>query len=485
MNRLAYSFFIFILAVSVGFAAGGAIGQQPDVAANIELLDRWIRAQMEYRGLPGLAVAVVYDQDLVWSGYYGYADLEAKKAITVQTVFRIASITKTFTSTAIMILRDRGKLKLDDPVAQYLPWFTYRNRFPDGPVVTIRHLLTHTSGLPREAAFPYWTDNTFPSREEMIEAFHNQESTFEPETKLKYSNLGMAILGEIVAVAGGEPFEQFVQRNILDPLEMKSTSVVPAGEIRNRIAVGYNRRMPDGTRKRTPFLDSRGLTSAANIASTAEDLARFASAHLRQGPVGGKQILKASTLREMHRVQWLNPGWGSGWGLGFSVSKSGDRITFGHGGWAGSHTSNLTVSPDEKVAVVVMTNCDDGVPAFFASRILSMLAPAIKKGLPAPIAVAPQDTAAWRKYVGRYSDPDGGITDVLVYNGKLTMYGFNYPPEENPVGSLIELTPEGDNSFRMTGENGNGELVVFEMGTDGRVRRVKATENYLFPVQSP
>jgi CubicO group peptidase (beta-lactamase class C family) len=483
MKRPALFLFILILAVSIGFADGAAIRQQPDVAANIDLLDKWIRAQMEYRDLPGLAVAVVYDQDLVWSGYYGYADLEAKKPVTAQTVFRIASITKTFTSTAIMILRDRGKLQLDDPVAKYLSWFTYKNRYPDGPAVTIRHLLTHTSGLPREAAFPYWTDNNFPSREEMVEAFHNQESVFEPETKLKYSNLGMAILGEIVAVAGGEPFDRFIQKNILDPLEMNSTSVIPAGEIRNRIAVGYNRRMPDGSRKRTPFFDSKGLTSAANIASTAEDLARYASAHMRQGPVGGKQILKTSSLREMHRVQWLNPGWGSGWGLGFSVSKSGDRVTFGHGGWAGSHTSNLAVSPDEKVAVVVMTNSDDGVPSFFASRILTMLAPAIKKSLPAPAPAAPPDTAAWKKYVGRYSDPDGGITDVMVFNGKLMMVGFNYPPEENPVGALTELTPEGDNTFRTTGENGNGEPVVFEMGTDGRVKRVKATENYLFPVQ--
>lgn len=112
-----------------------------------------------------------------------------------------------------------------------------------------------------------------------------------------------------------------------------------------------------------------------------------------------------------------------------------------------------------------------------------MLAPPIKKALPAPVPVAPQDTAAWRKYVGRYTDSDGGITDVLVYNEKLMMYGFNYPPEENPVGSLVELTPEEDNSFRMTGESGNGDLVIFEMGKDGRVKRVKATENYLFPVE--
>ena len=146
------------LGVGNARAGGSDIRNNPAVAENIALLEKWIEAQMEYANIPGLAIAVVRDQELVWSREFGHSNLERKIPATPQTVFRIASITKTFTSTAIMILRDRGKLRLDDSVSHYLPWFTYPNRFPGCPPVTIWHLLTHTSGLARESPFPYWTD---------------------------------------------------------------------------------------------------------------------------------------------------------------------------------------------------------------------------------------------------------------------------------------------------------------------------------------
>ena len=127
----------------------GPLREHADLAPKIALLEQWIEAQRTYRGIPGLSIAVVHDQEIVWSRGFGVADLTTKAPVTPGTVFRIASITKTFTATAVMLLRDRGKLRLDDPVSAHLPWFTYKNRHTDGPVVTIRQLLTHTSGLPR------------------------------------------------------------------------------------------------------------------------------------------------------------------------------------------------------------------------------------------------------------------------------------------------------------------------------------------------
>jgi hypothetical protein len=237
--------------------------------------------------------------------------------------------------------------------------------------------------------------------------------------------------------------------------------------------------MPDGSRTRSAYVDSKGIAPAANITSTVEDLARFASAHMGFRPSSGKQILAAATLREMHRVQWMPAHWKGAWGLGFSVGKNDERNTFGHGGWIGSHRSQMTVSPEEKLAVVVFVNADDGNPAFFADRALSMLGAAIKKVLPAPPATPP-DTA-WKHYVGRYVDPDSAWTDILVYGGKLMMYGYNYPPEENPETALTELVPVGLHRFRRNEAAGRGEYVVFEMGKDGKVRRIKAAENYLYP----
>lgn len=483
MKRLFLIAWLFFSSVTVLCSGGETLLKNPEVASNIVLLEKWIVSQMESRDLPGLAIAVVHDQDLVWSRGFGYADLESKTPMTPKSIFRMASITKTFTSTAIMILRDRGKLDLDDPVAKFLPWFSYENRFPDGPPVTIRHLLTHTSGLPRESAFPYWTDHQFPSRRDIIIALHNQQNVYEPETKLKYSNLGMAILGEVVEAASGEPYFQFVQKSILDPLMMSSTSVYPPDELGPQFVRGYGRRFPDGTRSKSDRSDFNGLTAAAGISSSAEDMARYLSFHLCESKPGKQMVLKPGTLREMHRVQWLQPSWKSGWGLGFSVTKGDERTTFGHGGWVAGNRSQITVSPKEKVGVVVMVNADDGVPALFANRALSMLAPAIARAAKEPEPAAKWDPA-WQKYVGRYTDTWGWDTEIMRYGEKLVMYGYGYPPEDDPTESVIELTPEGKDVFRMTGANGSGELVFFEFNPDGTLHRIKAEENYLYPKKS-
>ena len=165
------------------------------VADAISLLDLWIKEQMAYRQLPSLTIGIVYDQELIWAQGYGYADLERQAPATPRTLYRIASITKTFTATAIMQLRDAGRLRLDDPVVDYLPWFQLRNPFDQAPVVTIRHLLTHTAGLPREAAFPYWTDHNFPTREQIREALPSQPMIYPPRLHLQVLQPGHGAAG--------------------------------------------------------------------------------------------------------------------------------------------------------------------------------------------------------------------------------------------------------------------------------------------------
>ncbi|MCI0495699.1 beta-lactamase family protein, partial [candidate division KSB1 bacterium] len=285
MKKIFCYFLILALLISSSWSQESSIANESEVVSAIQLAETWITAQMEYFDLPGLSVGIVYDQDLIWSSNYGYSNVEMKIPMTPQTIFRIASITKLFTCTAIMQLRDQGKLQLDDPVEKYLPWFKIRNQYPDSPPIAIRHLMTHTSGLPREAAFPYWTDHKFPTLEQIIDALRDQETIYPSETKWKYSNLGMALLGEIVAAASGEAYENYIQNHIVAPLQMTSTSVNLTSDHKKRLAVGYGRRLADGTRKIMPFTDSKGLTPAANISSTVEDLAKFAALQFRDGNV--------------------------------------------------------------------------------------------------------------------------------------------------------------------------------------------------------
>ncbi len=134
----------------------------PEVQAQIGLFSAWLEGQIEYRGLPGIVVGVVSDQDLVWAEGFGHADLDGDRRMDVDTRFRMASHSKLFTATAIMQLREQRKVRLDDPVTDYLPWFTFQRAAPDDPPLTIEHLLTHSSGLPREAG-SHWSDLDFPT----------------------------------------------------------------------------------------------------------------------------------------------------------------------------------------------------------------------------------------------------------------------------------------------------------------------------------
>ena len=481
MRKVFILFSILLLLGHSGFAQQPALASNAEVLSKIQLLEEWIQAQMEYRGLPGLSIGIVFDQSLIWAKGYGLADLEKKTSVLPGSIYRIASITKLFTTTALLQLRDQGKLRLDNPVSKSLPWFTMKNKFADAPPLTIEHLVTHTSGLPRESAFPYWTDHKFPTREEMIDALKKQETVFPSETRWKYSNLAFALAGEVVMAISGEPYDAYIQKHILAPLGMKDTSVYLSEEHKKRLVTGYGRRLPDGTRKIMPFTDSKGIAPAANMSSTIEDLAKFISLQFRlDGKPGESQILQGTTLREMHRVHWLEPNWKSAQGLGFWINRMDERTIVGHGGWVGGYRTQIGFCSDEKIGVIVLTNADDGDPEFFLEQAFKIVAPAILKAAKPPSKPTEADPS-WQIYLGRYEDPANFDTEIMIVDGKLVMYGFNYPPETNPEGSLTELTPERKHTFRMTGENGDGELVVFELGPDGKVKRVKTGENYIYP----
>jgi len=463
------------------FAQNSPIIENAQVQSKIKLFQSWVENQMKYYNLPGLTMGIVYDQEIVWKKGFGFADLEKKTPATPRSIFRIASITKLFTSTAIMQLRDAGKLRLDDPVTKYLPWFKIKHRFPEAPEITVRHFLTHTSGIPREAAFPYWTDHKFPTIEQIKKALPNQETIFPSETKFKYSNLAMTMLGQIVVAASGEEYESYIINHILKPLGMMSTCVVLSKKDKQKLVTGYGIRLPNGERKLMPHTESKGLTPAANMSSTVEDLAKFISLQFRDGTIGGNQILKPSTLKEMQRVHWLQPSWTSGWGLGFSIRKYGSRTLVGHGGWVAGNRTQIYFCPKEKIGVIVMSNCEDGSPSMFARKIFDLIVPAINKVLKPEIKKAQPDPT-WQKYIGKYQDPTNWESSIMILNNELVLYGFDYPPEDNPESAIINLTPEGKHTFRMTGKNGNGELLVFQMDKKGEVKRIKKGENYLYPV---
>jgi D-alanyl-D-alanine carboxypeptidase len=457
-----------------------ALARQPEVAAALTVLDSWIAATVAQQEQPGLSVGIVYGEDLIWAKGYGFADVERRIPATPATVYRIASISKLFTATSIMQLRDQRKLRLDDPVGERLPWFSIKKTYQGGPPITIRHLITHTSGLPREVEGLNWSDLVYPAREELRKRVPGQETVFPPETEWKYSNLAASLAGEVVAAVSGEQWPQYVERHILRPLGMTATAAAPSRDMKG-LAVGYGRRVPGRARDVEPFVDIAAEAPAGNMASTVEDLAKFVSLQFRDGAAGGRQILEGSTLREMHRVQWLRPDWQSGQGLGFSIRRAGGQVRVGHPGSLPGHVSLLELAPEDKLGVIVLANSNDGAPPRYVDQAFRLLTPAIQKAT----AQAKTRTAdpAWQAYAGRYAWKHAEI-QIQVLNGELVMIS---PDSDSPWEGRTLLEPVRPHTFRMVSPGMSygpiGELLTFDVDGSGKVTRVRTPYSYWTPVQ--
>jgi len=452
-------------------SASSTVAADADVLGAERLFSAWMDAQMLERGLPGVAVGVVADQDLVWSAGFGLGDIASKTKMSPATKFRMASHSKLFTATAVMQLREKGKLRLDDPVEKYLPWFKVVPADSDDPPITIEELLTHSSGLPREAG-AHWTTFEFPTKEELRALMPARIAPFAPEVRWKYSNLAFSVAGLIVEAVSGQSYADYVQREIFQPLGMDASSV---DKNVSGLAVGYGRRMPDGTRATNPFIDARGMGAATGVTSTVEDMAKFASAQFRKGPRGGSQILSTGSLREMHRVRVLENNWTQGNAIGFAVRKAGDKVYVSHGGSYPGYQTNTMLWLDGKVAVIVLTNADDGNPGGISTELMNTVGMAVGKAAAKPPSTSTWDPT-WSRFAGLYRGR-GGDSRVVELNKKLVVISSTSANLDNP----IQLEPLGDGRFRYVAPVGGGpvgEIVRF-VEENGRVTRMITGDSYV------
>jgi CubicO group peptidase (beta-lactamase class C family) len=465
---------ILLGAEALGAQGSGSttpLANDPEVEGAKRLFSAWMEGQILNRGLPGVVVGVVSDQQLLWAAGFGYANREAKVPMTPATKFRMASHSKLFTATAIMQLREEGKLGLDDPVVKHLPWFKVKNAAADDPPITVEHLLTHSSGLPREAG-PHWTTYDFPTREQLKALITERQAAFSPDVRWKYSNLAYALAGLVVEAVSGQRWEDYVQRNIYEPLGMTASSV---DQNASGLAVAYNRRLPDGTREILPFVDARGMGSATGITSTVEDMAKFVSAQFRRGARGGNRILSTGSLREMHRVRMLENNWTNGTGIGFAVSRVRDKLFVGHGGGYPGFTTQTTIQLDSKVGVIVLTNTNDSDPGAIANQLMLSVGEAVAKAAtPAPTTVAWDPS--WARFAGLYRGR-GGDSHVVLLHQRLVIL--------NPFGTTLEnptpLEPIGNGLFRFVAPGGGGPIgeTVRFVEEGGRVIRMITGDSYV------
>ena len=442
----------------------------PEVQAQIGLFSAWLEGQIEYRGLPGIVVGVVSDQELVWAEGFGHADLDGDRRMDVDTRFRMASHSKLFTATAIMQLREQRKVGLDDPVTDYLPWFTFQLAAPDDPPLTIEHLLTHSSGLPREAG-SHWSDLDFPTAAEVRDLMSDRQAAFSPEVRWKYSNLAYTIAGMVVEQVSGLSWAAYLQQNIFDPLGMSSSSVDTEDA---KMATGYGIRMPDGSRAVMPFVDARGMAAATGLTSTVEDMARFVSAQFRTGARGDDRLLSTASLREMHRVRMLENTWTSGQGIGFGVRRVDGKIFIGHGGGYPGYTTNTSIQLDSKVGVIVLTNTNDSNPGQIARQLMSTVGEAVATATASEPQAATWDPT-WERFAGRYRSRNGE-RQVLVMHDQLVVMN----PWSTSIEEPTELEAMEDGLFRMVAPTGGGAVgeVVRFIEENGEVVRMITGDSY-------
>jgi CubicO group peptidase (beta-lactamase class C family) len=472
---------------AVAFLALGLSGEEstdlslkedPRVASALQLLEAWVDAQQAYEALPAVSMAVVHDQDILWSRGFGDAHLETRSPASSDTMYSICSISKVFTGVAVMQLRDRGKLSLDDPVEKHLPWFQIKETSTDSPPITLRGILTHSSGLPRESDYPYWTgpEFAFPTHEQIVERVSQQSTLYPADRYFQYSNLGLTLAGEIVASASGQDFDRYLRENVLDPLGLKDTRTEHLDEFRGgRLATGYSARRRDGTREVVPRYQVKGIGPAAGFTSTVLDLARFASWQLRLLEKGGEEVLGANTLREMHRVHWVDPDWKTTWGLGFSVWRGDEKTFVGHGGYCPGYQSHLLLSARDKVAAVFMTNTNGVDSGLYTRQAYEIVAPAVKRAVEGREAAKNADPSLER-YAGRYERWLAGESYVLPWEDGLAVVSF---PTEKPLESLEKLKYVGEHRFRRIRDDESlGEDILFEVGPDGQATRMWRHSNY-------
>lgn len=347
---------VFVGMISLNGLPCVAVAQATQPAADTAGLGSHLESQRRERDIPGLAVGIVRGPELVYARAFGFADLDAERPVTLDTIFRIASVTKVFTTTLLAVLRDEGVVALDDPVAKHLPAGLKVPGDPRGAAaITLRHLATHTSGLPKLPG------NVVPKDGDMYGGYTPEQLYAAlPMTSLvapvgardEYSNFGMGLLGHVLERAAGKPFETLLRERVLEPLEMSSSGITLAEHQRRRAAVGHMAfsNVP------APEWDFGCLAGCGALASNVPDLAKFVSVQLRAGEADVRPI-RGGTLRELHTPQHVAAGWEYGIGLGWHVfhnAANGNIIW--HNGSTYGFGSFVAFIPKHNVGVVVLIN---------------------------------------------------------------------------------------------------------------------------------
>lgn len=364
--------------------SGGVVAQSPySLERMTNHLSERIPKLLDFFAIPGASVAIISNGEVVWVDYYGHADQEEERPVSEETLFRADSITKSVTAWAIMKLVERQQIDLNQPAEEYLSgWHFPETRFSE-EAVTIRHLLSHSSGLTGGS------ERTLPGEErppliEVLEGqhgLHQARLVREPGSRFEYSNQGFIILEQLLQDVTGQDHVEYVLQEILAPLELREAYYSISEEVQERLAVSY-----DFDHQPVPMYRDR-FSGASGLLITADELARFYAASM-SGPEDerpGRGVLEPTTVAEMHEAQIEPTGFYSlgadGVGLGHFIDdlSDGTKGVF-HGGEGAGSLGTAYIVPERGEGVVILTNSKRSWPFLF----LVMSDWADLRGIPQP-----------------------------------------------------------------------------------------------------
>jgi CubicO group peptidase (beta-lactamase class C family) len=310
---------------------------------------------MREHRIPGLTLKIIRDGKTIKTAAYGLANLELSVPARPESVFEIGSITKQFTAAGILVLAQEGKLSVDDKISQHLK---------DTPEawanVTIRHLLTHTSGIKNYSGLDGYEERRHLTQAQFIQSIGQQPMDFQPGDSWKYCNTGFNLLGYIIGNVSGMDYWDFMGRRIFQPLGMTATSSRRLSRIIPNRAAGYEQTNHVWI-NRDPDLSE--VFSAGAVASTVDDLAKWNAA------LDGERLVNAASKQQMWTPVKLNDGTTGKYGFGWFLDTVEGHKNIGHGGATAGFSASIQRFPDDRLAVIILTNTDEQIATTLAKKV--------------------------------------------------------------------------------------------------------------------
>jgi CubicO group peptidase (beta-lactamase class C family) len=429
--------------------------------------DTWIALRARTQRIPGVQVAVAVAGELLLSSANGFARLpgtdgpdDAGEPLTTAHLFRIASHSKTFTATAVLQLVEAGKLRLDDTAGEHVAALS------GSPIAdrTLAELLAHGGGVVRDThEADFWQlQREFPDADALVAACLDAPDVLERNERFKYSNIGYGVLGLVIEAASGRPYAEYVAEHVVGRLGLLNTGPELDAARSGEYATGYTGLEACDRRLPIDQVDTRALAAATGFWSTAEDLCRYAAAHV----LGDERLLSDASKRRIHRGEWEVEETGDRYGLGFGIHKIGERRLIGHGGGFPGHITRTLFDPIDGLTVVVLTNAIDGPALELVQGVVKLVDAALGNAEePSEEAVADHSS-----FTGRFAAL-WGVTDVVDLGGRLRLVG---PNQADPTAVMGKLEVEDADTLRIAeaiGFSSPGERVRYTR-SDGRVVRV-------------